>query len=427
MVRNTKNGSLVCLDLGGRLGISQEFVQVSTNRKTKHTKIVWDRRQYDLLIEEAHAQMITEEERAIAEEERKGNKDMRQERDRVNRKRDNISLGKTRGYDGLEDQNGRELITDDEVVEAVDACWSAETESPDLGAEGAEEEKLWEQFLGTYLDKSFPADRMQEPGEEMFIEAAGVRKRTSVGMDGLPFELFNFFPLLMGRFLQAIYWGLKVGAVPMDMLREARLCLPPKKDGRMVDGRYLVRVDQLRPLSVHVVIFRIIYLVLSWSCKDIQDDVLDPEQTGHKGCASNILWLDGEMGVAASQNSGAGALLIDFKGAFTSLRHRYLIRLFRFMGAPEWLVRMIEVGFMGLHHVFVWKGRCIKMMRMLKGVTMGNPLAALCFNIGLNPGIRALAQKLREEESIRGYMDDLALVLAHMGRITVMLALLGDF
>lgn len=255
---------------------------------------------------------------------------------------------------------------------------------------------------------------------------ARVRRKTSVGMDGLPFALFGF-PVFCGRILHAMFWGLKLKAVPVKMMTEARLSFPPKKEGKMKEGRYICRVGQLRPLAVHIVPFRLIWLVIMASIKKYAGDMMQPGQDGMVGCASNVLWVDGGPGMAASQNSKAGALLIDFKGAFTSIRHSFLLRLMRCLGCPTWLLALMEVAYMGIYHVFVWDGKCCTTMIMEQGVTMGNPGAAFSFNVTLDSCLWALGLTLEAHEGWKDYMDDVVVLLMHARRVEAIMEVLELF
>lgn len=217
--------------------------------------------------------------------------------------------------------------------------------------------------------------------------------------------------------------------MPQSTLAEARLCLPPKKEGRFVQGRYICRVDQLRPLTVHIVVFRMIYPTVAVAMRMVSEDVIEPKQTSSLGTAPNIVWLDGKMGVAASAGSSAGALLVGFKGAFTSLRHRFFLRLLEFLGFPWWLRRALEVAFVGVYHIFSWGSLSKKTMRMTKGITMGNPAASYGFNVGLNPGLLAIKDIMQEDEDegVRAYMDDLVAFLCGCHRVQCVVHVLEDF
>lgn len=97
----------------------------------------------------------------------------------------------------------------------------------------------------------------------------------------------------------------------------------------MKEGRYICKVDQLRPLTVHIVCFRLTRLVVMESMRKYAGNMMLSGQAGMVGCASRVVWVDGKLGAAVSRNGTDGTLPIDFKGAFASLRHSSFLRLMR--------------------------------------------------------------------------------------------------
>lgn len=145
----------------GKLGLTQDEVYIEIEFATGQVHISWDPDALDQHIEAVHKQMLEEEERLVAEEERRGCVDMPFDRNRLNRRKDEMVLGKGKGYGGLEDENGNELVTGEEVTAAVDRVWSGEAKDKG-GAEGVEEDILWDKFVKGYDGKFFPEEAVSK-------------------------------------------------------------------------------------------------------------------------------------------------------------------------------------------------------------------------------------------------------------------------
>lgn len=209
-IKEHKRWAVRVIRIRARAGLIQKEVQFTCNLQTGLLIVNWDRKILDDQVKAAHDAMLAEEYRIIEESEDVAAQELASDRDRLSRKREQIVLGKGLGYDGLEDENGKELSTDQEVVEAVDRIWSKEAEELGNGAEGIEEEKLWQQFTEGLKNKRVQRDVQFMPGEKDFVKVSKVRRRTSCGTDGLSYQLINCFPSSVHGtgFIRYLHWAL---------------------------------------------------------------------------------------------------------------------------------------------------------------------------------------------------------------------------
>lgn len=379
-----------------------------TVKEKRLLRITWVKSNFDVFVGRLHEEAIMQDLADIKSTEERLGEEWIGERKNVNRRRDQVIPGKWNLYDTVENENGEEIHDPEEVVKQVGEYFDRQTQKKDLKTLEVERDELVQELLKD-PDCVFDLGTEIEPTEEQFQDVAGWGRSSACGTDGMPYMPLRKCHKLAGTANYRVFKEMKTTRKARPFFREGRLCLPPKKSLVKRAGRVIAKITELRPLTVHIVSFRQIYLTIAIILKPEGPHLVHEDQWGAVGgCSSNVAWADISLAEAALKGSAAGLLLVDFAGAFTSVCHEWVRDVLIALQCPLWIRMMVEVAFVGIVHSYAFQGKSCKTMLTLEGITMGNPIAAHIFVFALEPGLRLLRSRFSPAEGLRGYMDDLA-------------------
>jgi hypothetical protein len=117
---------------------------------------------------------------------------------------------------------------------------------------------------------------------------------------------------------------------------------------------------------------------------------------------------------AASLDHRAALIFLDFGAAFPSLSHEYLWLVLEHIGVPAPVLAAIKGLYRSNRHWIRFGGACVEVFTITSGVEQGCPLRPLLFVIALDPFLRAMQATMGPRSLVRGYADDIALVLQQL-------------
>lgn len=149
------------------------------------------------------------------------------------------------------------------------------------------------------------------------------------GTDGIPFRAFHSIFNVTGVVVFAILqFAMHYQNTPTEEFAWARLVLPPKREGRWRDERWIVNVWEARPISIHLTMFRILIAVVAATLSPAVPVMVSKEQVGGmEGCTEHAVWGDAGVMHGLKHALPSGHLPTDFRSALhgfaTSSPKRY--------------------------------------------------------------------------------------------------------
>jgi len=260
------------------------------------------------------------------------------------------------------------------------------------------------------------------------VKAIKHAKSTMPGPDGIPSVAFRS----LGDFGVDVLWEVLSLLQKDDALEvltaffstldpsEARsfnesiLCLLPKKvsGADEINGAYY-ETGATRPLSVSNVDSRILASAARLAWEPLLELWISKAQRGFlKGrqMLHNLIDVDWE-GMRVSLKCPTGALvLFDFKAAFPSVSHSFLIRSLQYIGLPKAAINLIRAMYHNNTCYIRLQGEDFMGFSLLGGVKQGCPLSPLLFATCVDLLLRMLDHKL-SGLTCRAFADDIAAIV----------------
>ena len=242
--------------------------------------------------------------------------------------------------------------------------------------------------------------RPKLPTADDFTEAILETNDSSPGPDGLPFSVYRAYALLdpeLAQNLCELALEMAGGSPPPKGFNYARLHLIPKKTGGLI--------DDTRSISVTNCDNRLNATVMVSLLQPAADVLVLPDQGGFmKGR------LTGKYYSALSKKQQMYILLLDFRRAFDTMSHTFILRTLHRMGFPVWVSNMVSALLTDVWVFPTLSKRTDHKIKILKGVKQGCPLSPLLFVLCLE----VLLDKVRSGhgDGLFAYADDVALATA---------------
>ena len=128
---------------------------------------------------------------------------------------------------------------------------------------------------------------------------------------------------------------------------------------------------------------------------------------------ANILDVDEAAMTVSLKHQFGGMVLFDFKSAFPSLDHDYLLRCLEYIGMPKSALNVIRALYDKVRCTLKFRGCSYEEFMMTSGVRQGCPLSPLLFavTVDLLPG---RLTRLFPDSLIRAVADDIGAVFQQL-------------
>jgi hypothetical protein len=317
---------------------------------------------------------------------------------------------KAMGLAGVRMQNGSITTDPDEACKELGSYWA------DTFAEKPIDTKAAERFLQQWAVQlpsiSWELDQAQ------FMKVIASTADTAPGPDGVPYAAWRNAPKEVLQILFDVYklW-IQGGEVPDDF-NYSYLALIPK-GSHDDDPRLLARAPgETRPLSLSNSDCKILANALQIAIEDAIGRWAIRAQRGFiKGrkMLQNIMEAETRaMKLANSLEHRAALIFLDFGAAFPSLSHTFLWMVLEHVGFPAVVIAAIKKLYRHNRHWIRFGGACVEAFTIMSGVKQGCPLSPLLFVIATDPFLRALEAAIAPRSLVRGYADNIALVLQNV-------------
>ena len=266
--------------------------------------------------------------------------------------------------------------------------------------------------------------RIKEKAVSLAIKLA---RNTMPGPDGIPAAAYKQVPIAVKIFhAVATRMGTPNGATEVveaysdrcaedshDFNASLLCCLPKKAAGTDAEHGDFFIGDSTRPLALVNTDNRIIASAARITWEPLINNFISSYQQGFlKGrqMLSNVLDIDyTSMTVSLKCERGA-LLLFDFKAAFPSVAHKFLIESLESIGLPPAAIAFIRSLYDNNKFDISYKGNIYVGFGMHCGVRQGCPISPLLFAASVDVLLRKLAGAV-QNGTVRAFADDIGMVV----------------
>ena len=317
---------------------------------------------------------------------------------------------KTGGLAGVRKEDGS-ITTDPETAcQELGAFWASTFTEKPIDQRGAKEFlRKWAVQLPTI---------QWELGEDEFAKVLSKTGDTAPGPDGIPYAAWRGAPKEVTKLLFQAYTSWIQGAEVPDDFNFAFLVLIPKGD-HTEDHQLVARAPgDTRPLSLSNSDSKVLANALRATIEEAINNWAIQVQRGFiKGrkMLQNVMEVETRaMELSTSMRNRAALIFLDFGAAFPSLSHDFLWLVLEAIGVPPPVLSAIRELYRHNRHWMRFGGACLEVFTITSGVKQGCPLSPLLFVIAIDPFLRALEKSISPRSLVRGYADDIALVLENL-------------
>ena len=260
-------------------------------------------------------------------------------------------------------------------------------------------------------------------------KAIGSAKCTMPGPDGIPAQaykaigmlavdsLHNVFEVLCGDSAIAELTVAYEGMAPEQRhnFNESILCLLPKKPSGVDDmlGTYFHPKDT-RPLNISNVDNRLLASAARLAWEPILEKWVSRFQRGFlKGrvMLQNVIDIDWNAMKVSLKSANGSLVLFDFKAAFPSVSHPFLLHCLKSLGLPHHAMNFISTMYSDNHCYIRLQGQDFPGFSMHGGVRQGCPLSPLLFAVCVDILLRMITD-IVPDCTCKAFADDIAIVLS---------------
>lgn len=343
-----------------------------------------------------------------------------------------LTPGESTAINAMVDEGGKIHTDPSEIATVLRQHWKGvfkEKEVSDAALQIWMEELFVKDETGCFIT-GLPAkgDREWNIRRSAVKDAVNGARNTMPGPDGIPVAAYK----RLGSFAVDILFAATT-AIGQDghkeMLYEAYsdrrtaddhefnasllCCLPKKPQGTDPDLGEFFAGEDTRPLALVNVDNRIIASAARLTWEPILSRYISHAQQGFlKGrqMINNIIDIDYEAMTVSLKHPKGTLLLFDFRAAFPSVSHRFLINSLQALGLPEHAITLIK----SLYHrntcKIAFKGTQYEGFEMQCGVRQGCPLSPLLFAACVDILLRVL-HKRTPGGVFKAFADDIGAVL----------------
>ena len=289
------------------------------------------------------------------------------------------------------------------------------------------------QDRGYHFQKTLLSSEIQQvaPGIEWtldlhsFIGKLVSRKDSATGPDGIPYSAWRFAGDAAHNALYQVYLAIldnpTYGPPHKGFNESLTVYLPkaicPHEAGTSEISR---EASVVRPIALSNTDNKIVSLAIcepfSQQC---QYSVLG-SQTGFvrkRSMLDNLLCLEADILECACYRGmpHAGLLLLDFRAAFPSLRHDWIIDVLIMMNIPMYIVNAIRFLYTGIYTHICLAGKKFPGYSITQGIKQGCPLSGALFALCIDPLLRRLSNLLAPVcATPRAFADDIQISASNL-------------
>ena len=212
---------------------------------------------------------------------------------------------------------------------------------------------------------------------ELYDFLKGIKRNTAPGSSGFGYDFVFEFWEVLGTFIhKCALQSYRDGILP-DFLRVGLLKLIPKgveKDRRVI-GNW-------RPLVMQESIYKIFSGAFTKRMNMALQVIINPNQNGFipsRSLNENVRLIESILDYGNKNERGGVIIQIDFKKAFDSLSHKFLVKCLDYFNFGPHLKRWIKTFINGFDVSIVHSGNLIKPFRLCRGVKQGDCIAPCIF------------------------------------------------
>jgi len=295
----------------------------------------------------------------------------------------------------IELEKNDNILNTDEVNKEIWEFYSSLYQKEDLS-------ELTIDWLGIIDDMpKVPENRLKNlrkeilKGEIKFTLKKKLHKGKSPGNTGLTVKFFTFFWSELEEFYHAaLKQSLQEGQLSVSQ-RQSVVRLIQKK------GKCPRNISNWRPISLMNVDIKILTKIIANRIEKALPEMLDQSQLAYvkgKNINEGIRTIDYTIDFCERTKSKGALVAIDFRKAFDSVSHEYLLNLMAKIGFPEAILHVIKTLYNGAESAVMNNGLTTKYFPLGKGCRQGDALSPYLFIIAIDPLIRMI----KGEKGIQG-------------------------
>ena len=172
--------------------------------------------------------------------------------------------------------------------------------------------------------------------------------------------------------------------------------------------------SETRPLSLGNSDAKLFAAALCVSFESVLERFISKEQTGFvpgRSILECIVDVEEAMILATIEANHGAAFLFDYSAAFPSLAHTYMWQALASAGIPQFIIHALQGLYGRNDHWLKWQNCTDPVLSVKSGVKQGCPLSPILFIVATEPLLQFLKKHLSPGDTLRGYADDLAIVL----------------
>jgi exonuclease III len=262
-----------------------------------------------------------------------------------------------------------------------------------------------DQYLSSYRTRI--RSPIQKPTLHQVEQYINQTNNSTPGPDGIPFEAYRILSHITAPLILNLLEQLADPALQLPPgFNHSLLFLIPKTDNPTI--------QQTRPIQVPNTDNRILSGIVAESIHDQLSAVLTPKQTAFirgRAIIDNVQDVIGRYASAVEQKKAKYLLLLDFRKAYDSVSHKFLLTTLHTIGMPSWVINTVaHLLSEQLTHLTAPFSPDIIPVQI--GVKQGCPLSPILFIILID----TILDRLQHESDIhtRAYADDLSFLFEHL-------------